>query len=453
MSKHLLWLSVLVALLALGGPAQAGLKMYQGSLVFHGYGNTRDDGFTLMGMATGAITWNTNTFLAEPQGAYCNYKNYTVMANICNGAPPPTGYSRCFISTFYTPPRETKITGPCPTYPPPSAPITGSGTALTRTSSFVTAMGATACAGGCAKNAAAIIMPGATPTTTPYGVYTFIGGLGGMGSGSVDYNLDIGENIIYSVTHLTLGTGPGTFFPGGGPTPNIASATGMQHPILGTPGGPSIFSFKAGPGAASGYIAIRPGANRFGGAMRLLGKNGGGNQLWWSPNVGGYIATSLKFMFNVHGTYQRGQQCPYPGPYPSLMYNPCPSRTTNFLIRTDGDMNSLLTTGGSPVTTVSRFIKTATRWSTGAAAITAPGFGFTTVIQRTGYDNRNSNGTGTIQLVAPHLTNWFFGVQASSLGGISIMNLRFVPEPSSWLLLGVGTAVVLVLSRRGRTRS
>ena len=102
---------------------------------------------------------------------------------------------------------------------------------------------------------------------------------------------------------------------------------------------------------------------------------------------------------------------------------------------------------GALVTDYSNFILTNTKWTTGVAVVTGPGFGFTTVIQRTGYDNRDGGGNGTIQLVAPNLTNWFFGQNASSLGGIAVLKLQFVPEPTGWLALGSGVLVLGLLDR------
>jgi hypothetical protein len=495
-----LLLVLLAALLGLASHAQAGLKFYTGALTFEGYGNTRVDGHKLDSMTTAASTWTAYSLLIQPVGQFCNYHNPTQMSPVC-ASPPLTengsaNYSRCFISTGYTPPKESLIVGPCATTPGfiPSAPITGSNSATTEMTTFTTVKGEIACAPGTGdpRNACsfphppAIIMPGAPHTSTANGAFgTFIGGVGGVGSGSVDANYPGGGNIIYSVTYLTLGTGMGTFFPGGGPAP-IHTVTGAPtNPILGTANGNDIFSYRAGPGQASGYIAVDPGPNRFGGTMKLLGRSRS-NQFWYSPAYGGYLNTSLKALFQFHGggdnalapwlaettmgmgtttgngallhprpsAGYRGQRCPFTSTYKTLgpPHNPCPSRTTNFAGRTDGNMSPQYTTvnGTVPITNFSRFIKTATEWTTGVAVVTAPGFGFTTVIQRTGYDNRNVNGFGTIQLVAPHLTNWFFGSlgqTVSSLGGISVMKLQFVPEPTGWMALGSGVLVLGLLDR------
>jgi hypothetical protein len=476
----LLLVLLLAATLGLPSQAQAGQKFYLGNLTFEGYGNTRTDGHKLDSMTTAASTWTKYSLLIQPVGRFCNFHNPTQMVPAC--AAPPTGETRCFISTAYTPPKESQIVGACATAPGviPSAPIMGSNYAETKTGQFTTALGAIACAAGaCAgANNPAIVMAGASTSITGGGKLTFPGGVaagvGGMGSGSVDNNYPGGGNIIYSVTYLTLGTGPGTFFPGGGPAPLHAVVMGTAGPIFPTVGN-QIFSYRAGPGQASGYIAVDPGPNRFGGTMKLLGRSRS-NQFWFSPAYGGYLNTSLQALFQFHGggdgpggnapwldlttmgnnprpsVGYRGQRCPFLGTYASIANpprNPCPSRTTNFAGRTDGNMSPDYTVSGALVTDYSRFIMTETEWTTGRAAVTAPGFGFTTVIQRTGFDNRTPGGVGTIQLVAPNLTNWFFGAgpTVSSLGGISVLKLQFVPEPAAWMALGSGVLVLGLLDR------
>ena len=91
-------------------------------------------------------------------------------------------------------------------------------------------------------------------------------------------------------------------------------------------------------------------------------------------------------------------------------------------------------------------------WTTGKVRVLAygdflasPVYGFPEILSRTGYDNRTSQGGGTIQLVTPHLVAWQTFVQ---LGGIGVLRLKFVPEPSSGLVLLVGAGLLGVLGRR-----
>jgi len=57
----------------------------------------------------------------------------------------------------------------------------------------------------------------------------------------------------------------------------------------------------------------------------------------------------------------------------------------------------------------------------------------------------------SIQLVAPHLSHWVFPNRSSAwrrdVGTIGVLNLRFLPEPSRWLLLAAGVSLLVVLYR------
>jgi hypothetical protein len=90
-------------------------------------------------------------------------------------------------------------------------------------------------------------------------------------------------------------------------------------------------------------------------------------------------------------------------------------------------------------------------WTTGMVTVSAfldhYTYGlFPEHLARTGYDNRTSQGGGTIQLVTPHLTNWVGGI--SQYGVIGVLRLKFVPEPPSGLILLAGVGLLGVLYRR-----
>jgi hypothetical protein len=91
-------------------------------------------------------------------------------------------------------------------------------------------------------------------------------------------------------------------------------------------------------------------------------------------------------------------------------------------------------------------------WTTGIVAITATDGFFPTLFQRTGFDNRTSMGQGTVQLVAPQIVKWDFPNREAPwdrhTGAIGILQIKFVPEPASWLMLVAGTAFLGVLYRR-----
>ncbi len=94
-------------------------------------------------------------------------------------------------------------------------------------------------------------------------------------------------------------------------------------------------------------------------------------------------------------------------------------------------------------------------WTTGTVSITATAGPFPTLFRRTGYDNRTAKGLGTIQLVAPQLVRWEFPDRDAPwdrhTGAIGILRIKFVPEPSGWVVLVAGLGVLAVLYRL-RTR-
>jgi hypothetical protein len=93
-------------------------------------------------------------------------------------------------------------------------------------------------------------------------------------------------------------------------------------------------------------------------------------------------------------------------------------------------------------------------WTTGMVEVTASGGPQSTMLARTGYDNRTPAGAGNIQLVSPALTRWKNLHSDYYTGAIATLNLRFVPEPEGWLMLvsGIGTLAILwrVNGQRGR---
>jgi hypothetical protein len=91
-------------------------------------------------------------------------------------------------------------------------------------------------------------------------------------------------------------------------------------------------------------------------------------------------------------------------------------------------------------------------WTTGKVTLTAVGRGpHKTIERRKGYDNRTALGKGTIQLVSPVLTHWLQPATNFETGGIAILNLKFIPEPSKAMMLVAGLSVLTVLYRmRGR---
>ncbi len=97
-------------------------------------------------------------------------------------------------------------------------------------------------------------------------------------------------------------------------------------------------------------------------------------------------------------------------------------------------------------------------WTTGLAIVSGVRGAYPTIIARSGYDNRTRLGSGTVQLVSPHLVNWI-GLdcpfpdctpRSETTAGIAILRLQFVPEPSGWLMLVSGIGLLGVFCRRRR---
>jgi hypothetical protein len=94
-------------------------------------------------------------------------------------------------------------------------------------------------------------------------------------------------------------------------------------------------------------------------------------------------------------------------------------------------------------------------WTTGAVSITATGGPFPTSFRRSGYDNRTAKGLGTIQLVAPQVVRWDFPGRSAPwdrhTGAIGLLRIKFVPEPSGWLMMIAGAAFLSAVYRRQRS--
>ena len=84
--------------------------------------------------------------------------------------------------------------------------------------------------------------------------------------------------------------------------------------------------------------------------------------------------------------------------------------------------------------------------------VTATGGPQSTVLERTGYDNRTPAGSGSIQLVSPVLARWKNPSGDYYTGSIAIMKLNFVPEPKAWLMLVAGIGTLGLLYRVNRQR-
>jgi len=333
---------VIVALAVTVWPAIAqaasGVKMYQGNLSLHFFGNdTTTQPYP---------PYNAYVFTALPLGANCN--------------PYRKGGTFCTPATLQV-----------------GAPLTGSGTAT--------------------------LGKGAPPRI----------GLPPSGLGRITSGSFFPKYGIYTKTYANLVNAGGYFLPGGGPGAVTYTVT-PSFPYFGV------------------KIVPTPGKNQFGGVMRLLkgAPSGGlGSKVKYS---GGYTVN-----FPTLGVTRVGATSM--GGYPQVGF------VTG-------------TVSHSTMTSVMDYPSGSVRgwpWTTGMVRVFAygdklayPYYYFPEDLSRTGYDNRTSQGEGTIQLVTPHLIKWLPPSLGMQWGAIAVLRLQFAPEPSSGLALLAGAGLLGVLYRR-----
>ena len=204
--------------------------------------------------------------------------------------------------------------------------------------------------------------------------------------------------------------------------------------FFGPGGGPGSYSLVVpGTGGPSARVAIIPGANQFGGVMRLLGAMGAKRaHVSKAKTFVGTAATSFSVL---------GGDCTMPACL--AVVGTIATTQLQYVTAMGKATTAAITSWGFP-------------WTTGTVSITATGGPFPTLFRRQGYDNRTPYGAGTIQLVTPQLARWSFPDRDAPwdrhTGAIGIMRLTFfVPEPSRWLLLAAGLGCLIMLYRlRGR---
>jgi hypothetical protein len=213
----------------------------------------------------------------------------------------------------------------------------------------------------------------------------------------------------YTYTYATLRNDDGSFFGGGGP-----GAFDLKYYV-----GKNV----------NARVAVKAGANQFGGVTRLLGqlttkvcyfRNGGcslGGNNWRYDAVG---ASAFR---SIGGAVTQG----YVALHTAKYYHTALMQTTIVMVRGY------------------RF-----PWTTGSVTVSGL-VNHITVEKRHGYDKRTALGKGTIRLVTPVLTRWTQPCCDHFTGGVGILRLRFVPEPGKWMLLLAGLSLLGILYRvRGR---
>ena len=203
--------------------------------------------------------------------------------------------------------------------------------------------------------------------------------------------------------------GTGYFAPGGGPGKQTFTIPGI-----------------GGPGAR---VAISPGANQFGGTMRLLGSLSAKRVHRYKNKT--FVGTGL-YSFSVLGGGCTGTACPA-------------------VVGTSATAQLQYKTGMGKATTAG-ITAWGFQWTSGTVSITATAGPFPTFFRRSGYDNRTAKGLGPIQLVAPQLVRWEFPDRDAPwdrhTGAIGILKLKFVPEPSGWVMVIIGAGLIFSLHWR-----
>jgi hypothetical protein len=396
-------LGLLAVGLATAPAARAGTQLYQGSWVAQSFGKLNYASATPLRIPFGKLcnplqprcpfastpvstaggafeAWGTVcTPISAFYGATARPTRYTY-GTACPGVVCPPLYRN---PAFFTP-GGAPNTVSCGPYQsggaPTSAPLTGSGIANTTAAGLVTFPPAS-------------VLPSGTP------------GPNGLRRTAVG-DLNRGSFYGYTYTYATLRNDAAAFLPGGGPGSFSLVYSG----------------FNGGPAAK---VAVKAGANQFGGVMRLLGQLtskqchfalGGcslGRNDWRYDAIGASAYT-------VGGVVTAG----YQATGSSIYYH-------TLLMQT-----SVVQVVGA------RF-----PWTTGTVSITAHARSPQTVAKRQGYDNRTPGGLGTVQLVSPVITRWRQPQRNLESGGIATLRLVFLPEPGKWVLLAAGLSLLAVLHR------
>jgi hypothetical protein len=383
--------------------AQAGPRLYQGSLIIHAFGNdTAEDG-TVAPFTTNlpleiprvGAHCNTHTFHVKETKTFPTYYNTNTAPGAGNGnynvfTIPSYGGQ---VGVHFPSLSSTRAAGCGPETLAKGAPLTGQGSIHTT--------------GNTSTSRA---------SSNPRGFTLIASELYGTEDGSDSYM----SPYLWEKRYTNLRNQRGVFCEGCGPG-RYDSAPRFSFSNLGD-------RKRTG----KGRLGVTPGANRFGGTMKLLGTV--------------YINTSFVDNFDTY-VYKRTWLFDYvgAGAYASGGAITAPAFGQDY-IHYIGRFG-----GFTGTTTVQAF---ALSWTTGTATITAVGGPMVTVMARAGFDHRDPHGYGEIQMVSPMLTRWISSYRNRTRvyhsGGIGILKLRFTPEPQLWMLLGAGLSLLGLLYRAKR---
>jgi hypothetical protein len=229
---------------------------------------------------------------------------------------------------------------------------------------------------------------------------------------------------LQSWTYATFINAAGSFFAGGGAVIAGPGASGM---------GTTAYNNKTGM-QGSGTWRIRAGKNQFGGAMGLLGKYGAQGAYTVTGMTGTFRGTSDWVMVQPIGRPLSNTQIGTGTMGTAIWQNPYSHTNRWYQTTPKGKVNisTILAVGSG------------TLWTTGQVGAFAKTGAYYTSQWRTGYDNRDSQGFGNIQLVTPTLTHWLSPGWNTHTAQIGMLTLS-VPEPGAVLLLAAGGGVLGLL--------
>ncbi|MBW1845298.1 MAG: SUMF1/EgtB/PvdO family nonheme iron enzyme, partial [Deltaproteobacteria bacterium] len=171
-------------------------------------------------------------------------------------------------------------------------------------------------------------------------------------------------------------------------------------------------------------VAINPGVNRFGGTMRILGTMGARRAHEYQNKT--FVGTGRSIF--------------------GLRSPPC--SITCYVIGGAAYFRYQQYQTSMGDATTPEVISVGFSWTTGTVSVTATEGPFPTRLRRSGYDNRTANGLGTIQMVTPRIVKWDFPNRSAPwdryTGAIGILRLKFVPEPSGWVMMIAGVAFLSI---------
>ena len=195
----------------------------------------------------------------------------------------------------------------------------------------------------------------------------------------------------------------------------------------------SISSTPPAPGPGMHRVTIHEGPNRFGGTMRLLGHLGSKRQHPYPDVTNLYKGTGTSLLGYIGtGAVAGGGGRKAFGTFTYVHQS-------------------------LPTTTMANLTAWNWAWTTGTVTATVSnGNGDPVVLQRAGYDRRTpAESYGTIRLVTPQIVHWDFPNRTGAPwdrngAAIGILRIKFLPEPSSWLMLVAGIGLLGVFYRRRR---